>query len=61
MAGKIRPIPEGYHSITPHPVIKRAEKAVEFYQKAFGAELKGGIFKAPDGKVMHAEQDRSCA
>lgn len=55
MAGKTRPIPEGMHSITPHLVIKGADKAVEFYQKAFGAELKGGIFKGPDGKVMHAE------
>ena len=55
MAGKIRAIPDGYHTITPHLVIKGAEKAVEFYQKAFGAELKGGVFKGPDGKVMHAE------
>jgi len=55
MAGKIRAIPEGYHTVTPHLVIKGAEKAIEFYQKAFGAELKGGVFKGPDGKVMHAE------
>jgi PhnB protein len=55
MAGKVKAIPEGYHSVTPHLSIKGAEKAIEFYQNAFGAELRGGIFKSPDGKVMHAE------
>lgn len=55
MAGKIKSIPQGMHTVTPHLVIKGAEKAIEFYQNAFGAELKGGVFKGPDGKVMHAE------
>ena len=31
-----------------------AKKAAEFYQKAFGAEVRG-IAQAPDGKVIHAE------
>jgi uncharacterized glyoxalase superfamily protein PhnB len=53
MAGKPKPIPEGMHTITPHLVIRDAAKAIEFYQKAFGAEVKG-IHHTPSGKVMHA-------
>jgi PhnB protein len=50
----VKPIPEGYHTITPMMTVRNAEKAIEFYKKAFGAEDRG-IMKGPDGKVMHAE------
>ena len=53
MAGKIKAVPEGFHTITPHLVVREADKAIEFYKKAFGAEVKG-VFHTPDGKVMHA-------
>src|SRR5262245_34330183 len=33
-----KPIPTGYHAITPHLVIKGADGAIEFYKRAFGAE-----------------------
>jgi len=33
-----KPIPEGFHTLTPHLVIQNASKAIEFYKKAFGAE-----------------------
>jgi PhnB protein len=55
MAGTVKPIPEGYHTVTPHLVIKGADKAIEFYQKALGARQLGGVFRSPDGKVAHAE------
>ena len=32
------PIPSGFHTITPHLVIKGAAEAIEFYKRAFGAE-----------------------
>ncbi|MGH9453085.1 MAG: VOC family protein, partial [Terriglobia bacterium] len=54
MAGKVKAVPEGMHTITPHLVIRDAAKAAEFYTKAFGAEVKG-IHHTPDGKVMHGE------
>jgi len=54
MAGNVKPVPQGYHTITPHIVVKGAAKAIDFYQKAFGAKSLG-VFNAPDGKVMHAE------
>jgi PhnB protein len=54
MSEKVNPIPEGYRSVTPHLVVRDAEKAVEFYKSAFGAEE---LFRmpGPDGKLMHAE------
>jgi PhnB protein len=55
MAGNVKPVPQGYHTITPHIVIRDAAKAIEFYKKAFGAKQLGGVFNTPDGKVMHAE------
>ena len=50
-----KPIPDGFHTITPHIVVADASKAIEFYKKALGATEKG-VFTMPDGKgVMHAE------
>lgn len=53
MAGKAKAVPEGYHTITPHMIVRDAPRAIEFYKKAFGAEVKG-VDYTPDGKVMHA-------
>lgn len=51
---KVKPIPDGYHSVTPYLIIKGAANAIEFYKKAFGATE---LFRMaqPDGKVGHAE------
>ena len=49
-----KPIPEGYHSVTPYLIVRGGADAIEFYKKAFGAtEL--FRFPAPDGKIGHAE------
>ena len=50
-----RPVPEGYHTITPNLTCRDAARAIEFYKKAFGAEERGDRALGPDGKVMHAE------
>lgn len=50
----VKPIPEGYHTITPYMTVRDAERAIEFYKQAFGATDRGTM-KGPDGKVMHAE------
>jgi PhnB protein len=50
----VKPIPEGYHSLTPYLVVNNADAAIDFYKRAFGAtEL--FRFPMPDGKVGHAE------
>jgi len=49
-----KPIPQGYHSVTPYLIIDGAANAIEFYKKAFGAsEL--FRFPAPGGRIGHAE------
>lgn len=50
----VKPIPEGYHSVTPYLSVKGAASAIEFYRKAFGAKE---LFRmpAPDGTIGHAE------
>jgi len=50
----VKPIPEGYHTLTPFLTVRNAERAIEFYKQAFGAKERG-VAKGPDGKVMHAE------
>jgi PhnB protein len=54
MAGKVKPIPEGYHTVTPYLIIRGAAKAIDFYKKAFGATE---LFRMaqPDGRIGHAE------
>jgi PhnB protein len=54
MAKKVKPVPKGYHTATPYLIVAGAEKAIKFYEKAFGAkELMR--FPGPGGKIMHAE------
>jgi PhnB protein len=49
----VKPIPEGYHSVTPYLIIKGAAEAIEFYKKAFGATE---LFRmAHEGRIGHAE------
>ncbi len=52
--GRVRAIPEGYHTVTPHLVVRGAERAMEFYKKAFGAEERGRML-GPGGLLVHAE------
>lgn len=55
MAGKVKPVPEGYHTVTSAIIVNDASKAIDFYKKALGAtEL--NRMTTPDGsKIMHAE------
>ncbi|MGD0545530.1 MAG: VOC family protein [Candidatus Acidiferrales bacterium] len=54
MSEAVKPIPEGYHSVTPHLVCRDASKALDFYKSALGAEIRN-VSKDDRGKVMHAE------
>jgi PhnB protein len=55
MPQNVKAIPTGFHTLTPHLVVRNADQAIEFYKKAFGAEVQGGgVARTPDGKVMHA-------
>src|ERR1043165_6310077 len=50
----VKPIPEGYHSVTPYLIVRGGAAAIDFYTKAFGA-VELFRFPAPDGKIGHAE------
>ena len=50
----VKPIPDGYHSVTPYLSIKEAADAIEFYKQALGANE---LFRMamPSGDIGHAE------
>jgi PhnB protein len=49
----VKPVPEGYHTVTAYFVVDDAAKAIDFYRQAFGAEE---LYRMPMGdKVGHAE------
>jgi PhnB protein len=50
----VKPIPEGYHTVTPHLSVKGAARLIDFLKKTFGA-TEVYRFPAPDGSIMHAE------
>jgi len=54
MPGKIKPIPDGHRTVTPYLAIKNAARALDFYEKAFGATVRYRL-SMPDGRVGHAE------
>lgn len=54
MVTQVKPIPDGFHAVTPSLTLKNSSKALEFYRKAFGAKVLD-MLSSPDGKgTMHA-------
>ena len=54
MAGNVKAVPAGYHSVTPYLIVDGAAAAIEFYKKAFGA-VEVMRMPGPDGRIGHAE------
>jgi PhnB protein len=54
MAGQVKPIPEGHHTITPYLVVNNGVQAIDFYKRAFGAQEIARM-EGPPGKIGHAE------
>ena len=54
MAKTKHPIPPHLHTVTPYMVVRDTKKAMDFYAKAFGAEILMSM-DGPDGKVLHGE------
>lgn len=50
----VKPIPDGYHTITPYITVRSAVAALDFYKTAFGA-VEIMRFEMPGGGVAHAE------
>lgn len=53
MAKATSPIPKGFHSLTPHLIVRGAAKYIDFLKQAFGA-TENGRSEGPGGKIMHA-------
>jgi PhnB protein len=51
---KVKPVPDGCHTLNPYLVVDDGAAAIEFYKKAFGAEELMQM-PGPDGKLAHAE------
>jgi PhnB protein len=50
----VKPIPEGYHAVTPYLIVKGAARAIEFYKQAFAAsEIMR--FPGPNNTIAHSE------
>jgi PhnB protein len=49
----VKPIPDGYHSVQPYLILDDAAAAIDFYQKAFGANQRFRMER--DGRIGHAE------
>ena len=54
MSNKVKPVPDGYHSVIPYIVVHNAAEAIDFYKRAFGATEMLRL-AAPGGKIGHAE------
>jgi uncharacterized glyoxalase superfamily protein PhnB len=50
----VKPIPEGFHNVTPYLVVPGVAKLIDFLKQAFGATE---LFRMPrpNGTIMHAE------
>ena len=54
MKSQVKPIPDGYHTVTPVLMVNNAAKLIEFLKQAFGARERER-YADPDGKILHAE------
>jgi PhnB protein len=50
----VKPIPEGYHTLSPYLAVEDANQAIDYYKKAFGAKERVRM-EAPGGAIGHAE------
>ena len=54
MVSKVKPVPDGYNTVTPYLIVDNAAAAIEFYKNGFGA-MELFRIPAPGDKVGHAE------
>jgi uncharacterized glyoxalase superfamily protein PhnB len=50
----VKPIPDGYHTVTPYLIVSEAAKLLEYLKQAFGAEV-NECMTGPGGEVQHAQ------
>ena len=50
----VKPIPDGYHTVTPYLIVPGVAKLIDFLKAAFDAKEIHRM-ATPDGRIMHAE------
>ena len=50
----IKPVPDGYHTVTPYLIVDDAKKLLDFVERAFGARMHH-VMRQPDGSIVHAD------
>ncbi|MGH2360944.1 MAG: VOC family protein [bacterium] len=50
----VKPIPDGYHTVTPYLIVEGAARLIDFLKQAFAAEERERM-NTPDGTIMHGE------
>lgn len=51
----VKPIPEGYHAVTPYLLVEQVARLLHFLREAFGAEVSHPPMADPQGRIMHGE------
>ena len=54
VTSQVKPIPDGYHSLTPIVTVEGATRLIDFLKQVFDAKEEE-VYKGPDGRVIHAE------
>jgi len=55
MTPSVKPVPAGYHTVTPTLTVRNVDKAIGFYKRAFGAEERMRFLGPDEKSIMHAE------
>jgi uncharacterized glyoxalase superfamily protein PhnB len=55
MTASVKPVPVGFHTVTPTLTIRDVDKAIGFYRRAFGAEERMRFLGPDEKSIMHAE------
>jgi PhnB protein len=50
----VKPIPDGYHTVTPYLTVQGAAKVIDFLKQTFEA-VETELLPRPDGMIGHAE------
>ena len=51
---EVKPVPQGYHSVSPYLIVEGAPRLIDFLKRAFNAEEKERM-NGPEGRISHAE------
>ena len=51
---RVKPVPQGYHTVTPYLIVDGASRLIDFLKQSFNAEQRD-LMKTPDGRISHAE------